>query len=75
MASEFELVTVRAEISHTHTVARCPRRIGDNHAGIWIESPGKCLCGEYQEKKNTHGTTNNAGGADRKEIPTKEAND
>ena len=27
---EFELVTVRAEISHAHAVARCAGRIGEN---------------------------------------------
>ena len=34
MASEFELVTVRAEISHAHSVARCARRICHNQIGI-----------------------------------------
>ncbi len=56
---EFELVTVRAEISHAHAVARCARRIGQNQPGIWLESTGKCLCGQHQEKKKTHVTTNN----------------
>ena len=57
---EFELVTICAEISRTHTVARCARRIGENQPGIWIESTGKCLCAQHQEKKKTHVITNNA---------------
>jgi len=55
---EFELVTVRAEISHAHTVARCAGRIGQNQPGIWLESPGKCLRRQHQEKKKTHVITN-----------------
>ena len=34
VAFEFELVTVRAEISHAHPVARRPGRIGDDQVRI-----------------------------------------
>ena len=36
MSFEFEFVTVRAEISHAHTVGRCARRIGDNQPGLVV---------------------------------------
>ena len=56
---EFELVTVRAEISHAHALARRPaRRIGENQLGISIESTSKYLRGQHQEKEKTHVTTN-----------------
>ncbi len=47
---EFELVAVRAEISHTDTVARRPGRIGDDQVRIRREACPKRVGRESQEK-------------------------
>ena len=65
MSFEFELVTVRAEISHAHTVARRPSRIGDNQVRIRREAcPKRVGCESQEEKKTTHPTTDNADATD-----------
>lgn len=51
---EFELVTVRAEVSHADTVARHRTRIVHYKLGVLIESRTKCLRREYKPKKNAH---------------------
>jgi hypothetical protein len=72
MASEFELVTARAEISHAHSVARCARRICHNQIGIRAESRAKSIRGECQEKQKAHVTTDNA---DVTDVEAKAASD
>ena len=47
---EFELVAVRAEISHAHTVARRPSRIGDDQVRIRREASPKGVGCESKEK-------------------------
>ncbi len=51
---EFELVTVRAEISHAHAVARRRARIVHYELRVMIESGPKRLRREYEPKKNPH---------------------
>src|SRR6476646_7769183 len=51
---DFELVTVRAEVSHAYTVARHRTRIVHYKLGVLIESRTKCLRREYKPKKNAH---------------------
>ena len=58
---EFELVTVRAEISHAHAVARTRGRVADNQVRIRSESRAESLRGESEKKQKTaHPTTDNA---------------
>ena len=58
---EFELVTVRAEISHAHTVARCAGRIGNNQMRIRPSPRAESLRSESEKKEKTaHPTTDNA---------------
>src|SRR4029079_15477471 len=49
---EFELVTVRAEISHAHAIARCRARIVYYDLRVMIKSCAKSLGREYEPKKN-----------------------
>ena len=51
---EFELVTVRAEISHAHAVARRRARIVHYELRVMIKSSTKRLRREYEPKKNAH---------------------
>src|SRR5689334_13855997 len=51
---EFELVTIRAQISHTHTAASHPTRIVHYELRILVKSGTKRLSREYEPKKNTH---------------------
>ena len=51
---EFELVTVRAEISHAHAVARRRTRIVHYQLRVMIKSGTKRLRREYEPKKNAH---------------------
>ena len=51
---EFELVAVRAEISHAHAVTRCRARIVHYQLRVMIKSGTKRLRTEYEPKKNTH---------------------
>ena len=60
MSFEFELVTVRAEISHAHAVARRRTRIVHYELRVMIKSGTKRLRGECQEKQKAHLTTDNA---------------
>ena len=61
MSFEFELVTVRAEISHAHTIAHCAGRIGHHQMRIRSESRAESLRGESEKKQKTaHPTTDNA---------------
>ena len=58
---EFELVTVRAEISQTHAVVRTRGRVADNQVRIRSESRAESLRGESEKKQKTaHPTTDNA---------------
>ena len=57
---EFELVTVRPEISHSHAVARWAGRIGNHQVRIGAESSAKTIRDECQEKQKAHVTTDNA---------------
>ena len=57
---EFELVTVRPEISHSHAVARWAGRIGHHQVRIGAESSAKSSRDECQEKQKAHVTTDNA---------------
>ena len=60
VTSEFELVTVRPEISHSHAVARWAGRIGNHQVRIGAESSAKSIRDECQEKQKAHVTTDNA---------------
>jgi hypothetical protein len=51
MTLEFELVSICAEISHAHSVARSCRRIANNQISIRAESRAKGLGRESDEKK------------------------
>jgi hypothetical protein len=57
---EFELVTVRPEISQSHAVARWAGRIGNHQVRIGTESSAKSIRDECQEKQKAHVTTDNA---------------
>ena len=58
---EFELVTVRAEISHAYAAAGCTFGIGDHQMRIRAESGTKSLrCKPEENEKTAHRTTNNA---------------
>ena len=57
---EFELVTVRPEISHSHAVARWAGSIGNHQVRIGAESSAKSIRDECQEKQKAHVTTDNA---------------
>ena len=58
---EFELVTVRAEISHAHAVAHYAGRIGHHQMRIRSESRAESLRSESEKKQKTaHPTTDNA---------------
>src|SRR5437763_7411712 len=50
---EFELVTIRAQISHTHTAARRRARIVHHELRVVIKSGTKRLSREYEPKKNS----------------------
>src|SRR3954447_1753090 len=50
---EFELVTVRAQISHTHTAARRRARIVHYELRVMIKSGTKRLSREYEPQKNS----------------------
>ena len=54
VALEFELVTVRAKISHAHTVARCARRIGNNQLRIWRQVHAESLRRKSPRKRKNH---------------------
>ena len=60
MSFEFELVTVRAEISHPNAVTRLAGRIGNHQVRIGAESGAKSIRDECQEKQKAHVTTDNA---------------
>ena len=61
MASEFELITVRAEIRHAHTVAHCAGRIGNHQIRMGAESTAESLSSESEKKEKTaHPTMDNA---------------
>ncbi len=63
---EFELVTVRAEISHAHAVARRRARIVHYQLRIMIRvQPQKLARRISSQKKNAHATTDNADVTDR----------
>src|SRR3954447_19428642 len=51
---EFELVTIRAQISHTHTAARRRARIIHHELRVMIKSGTKRLSREYEPNKNAH---------------------
>src|SRR6266446_6023189 len=51
---EFELIAVRAEISHAHSVVPRCGRITDNQVSRGAESCTKGLRREHQQKKETH---------------------
>ena len=58
---EFELITIRAEISHSHAVARWAGRIGYHQVRIGAESTAESLRDQPEKKEKTaHPTTNNA---------------
>ena len=57
---EFELVTVRPEISHSHAVVRWAGRIGNHQVRIGTESTAESIRDECQEKQKAHVTTDNA---------------
>ena len=58
---EFKLVTVRAEVSHAHAVARRRTRIVHYELRIRSESHAESLRGESEKKQKTaHPTTDNA---------------
>ena len=61
MPFEFELVTVRPEISHSHAVARWAGRIGNHQVRIGAEATAESLRDQPEKKQKTaHPTTNNA---------------
>ena len=61
MSFEFELVTVRAEISHAHAVARLARRICDNQLQIRRKPHAESLRAKSEKKdKPPHPRTDNA---------------
>src|SRR3954453_17644009 len=53
MSFEFELVTIRAKISHTHTAARRRARIVHYELRVLIKSGTKRLSREYEPQKNS----------------------
>jgi len=61
---EFELVTVRSEISHAHTVARSRLTIAHCELSVGRQSRSESMRCECQEKQKTHATTHNADAAD-----------
>ena len=68
VTSEFELVPVRAEISHAHAVARTRGRVTDNQLRIRSEARAESLRGESEKKEKTaHPTTDNANVTDGEE--------
>jgi hypothetical protein len=50
---EFELVTIRAQISHTHTAARRRARIVHHELRVVIKSGTKRWSREYEPQKNS----------------------
>ena len=59
--TEFELVTVRAEISHAYAAMRSCPRIANNQVRIRSQSRTESLRGESEKKQKTaHPTTDNA---------------
>ena len=60
-----ELITVRAEIRHAHTVARCAGRIGNHQIRMGAESTAESLNTESEKKEKTaHPTMDNADSTD-----------
>ena len=60
MSFEFELVTVRAEVSHANAFARLAGNICNHEVPIGVESTAEGLRSEPEKKEKTaHPTTNN----------------